>query len=64
MTGARTAEMQTEILMEIGGEGGSINFVGARTDGNWQFRIETSDQSWMLEGDNDYTPPVHPWVPN
>ena len=50
MTGARTAEMQTEILMEIGGEGGSINFVGARTDGNWQFRIETSDQSWMLEG--------------
>lgn len=53
--------MKTEIIMTIGAEGGSINLVGARMDGNWQFRIETSDQRWML-ADDDYTPPVHPWV--
>ena len=55
--------MKTEIIiMTIGAEGGSIDLVGARTDGNWQFRIETSDQRWMLEDDDDYAPPVPPWV--
>jgi len=58
-----TSEMKTEIIiMTIGAEGGSIDLVGARTDGNWQFRIETSDQRWMLEDDDDHGPPVSPWV--
>ena len=54
--------MQAEIILAIGAEGGSIDLVGIKTGGRWKFSIKASDQSWMLDDDDDHTPPTHPWV--
>jgi len=54
--------MKLEIIMTLGAEGGSINLVGIRTGSNWEFRIETSDEIWMLADDDAYIPPAYPWV--
>lgn len=47
--------MEPVTIMKLGAEGGSISLVGLRTDSSWQFRIETSEASWMLD-DDAYTP--------
>jgi hypothetical protein len=49
------------VILEVGGEGGSIKLLGKESDEGWAFNV-SSEESGLLGDDEDYTPPVRPWV--
>ena len=48
MNGERSAEGRSEVILELGAEGGRITLYGRRNPGGWLYSTKTIDQSLLL----------------
>lgn len=62
VTDAESAEKQ--VIVEVGGEGGSITLFGIRFHDGWRFRVERAESALlaMLDEDDDIKLPEYRWV--
>ena len=53
-------EVKSELILEMGAEGGSIKLLGTRVPNGWRFRISTLDitPSLLTEEDRGDMPPT------
>jgi hypothetical protein len=53
-----------QVILAVGGEGGSINLVRLETAEGWAFRVETDEFALidLLDDGDQYVPPDRPWV--
>jgi exodeoxyribonuclease I len=58
---ARAGNGAETVILEVGGEGGSIKLLAKESDEGWVFKVSTGE-SGLLDDDEDYAPPVRPWA--
>ena len=53
----------SEVILEVGGEGGSIKLLGLETNGQWAFKVSTGESALLDEDDlHGHSSPERPWV--
>lgn len=54
----------TELILEVGSEGGSLRLLGIRSNNSWKFRVETDESTLidMLDEEDPHAPPERTWV--